>query len=116
MHTVAMGGSCLTPPPPWPTFSILPLNLIPRDARGIALHTVAWEQSGNPDGIPVVVIHGGPGVEANLPTGNTSTPRPSTSCNLTNGCGKSTPYAELEDNNTHASVGDIEASANASWN
>ena len=26
-----------------------------------ALHTIAWEQSGNPDGLPVVVIHGGPG-------------------------------------------------------
>ena len=25
------------------------------------LHTIAWEKSGNPDGIPVVVIHGGPG-------------------------------------------------------
>ena len=26
-----------------------------------AMHTLAWEQSGNPDGIPVVVIPGGPG-------------------------------------------------------
>ena len=26
-----------------------------------SLHTIAWEQSGNPNGIPVVVIHGGPG-------------------------------------------------------
>ena len=25
------------------------------------LHTIAWEQSGHPDGVPVVVIHGGPG-------------------------------------------------------
>ena len=25
------------------------------------LHTIAWERSGNPDGIPVIVIHGGPG-------------------------------------------------------
>jgi len=24
-------------------------------------HTIAWECSGNPDGIPVIVIHGGPG-------------------------------------------------------
>ncbi|MBT6844819.1 MAG: hypothetical protein HOA11_03595, partial [Euryarchaeota archaeon] len=22
------------------------------------LHTIAWEKSGNPDGIPVIVIHG----------------------------------------------------------
>ena len=25
------------------------------------LHTIAWERAGNPDGIPVIVIHGGPG-------------------------------------------------------
>ena len=25
------------------------------------LHTIAWERSGNPYGIPVIVIHGGPG-------------------------------------------------------
>ena len=25
------------------------------------LHTIAWEQSGNSSGIPVIVIHGGPG-------------------------------------------------------
>ena len=25
------------------------------------IHTIAWERSGNPDGIPVIVIHGGPG-------------------------------------------------------
>ena len=25
------------------------------------LHTIAWEKSGNSEGIPVVVIHGGPG-------------------------------------------------------
>ena len=24
-------------------------------------HTIAWECAGNPDGIPVIVIHGGPG-------------------------------------------------------
>ena len=25
------------------------------------LHTLYWEESGNPDGIPVVYVHGGPG-------------------------------------------------------
>jgi proline iminopeptidase len=24
-------------------------------------HTIYWEQSGNPDGVPVVFLHGGPG-------------------------------------------------------
>ena len=27
-------------------------------------HTIYWEQSGNPDGIPVLVLHGGPGAGA----------------------------------------------------
>ena len=27
------------------------------------MHTIAWERSGNPGGIPVIVIHGGPGGE-----------------------------------------------------
>ncbi len=27
-------------------------------------HTLYWEQSGNPDGIPIVVVHGGPGAGA----------------------------------------------------
>src|SRR3978361_265453 len=25
------------------------------------LHTLYWEESGNPDGVPVVYVHGGPG-------------------------------------------------------
>ena len=24
-------------------------------------HTIAWECAGNPEGVPVIVIHGGPG-------------------------------------------------------
>ena len=24
-------------------------------------HTLYWEQSGNPDGVPILVVHGGPG-------------------------------------------------------
>ena len=25
------------------------------------LHTIYWEEVGNPDGIPVIFLHGGPG-------------------------------------------------------
>lgn len=25
------------------------------------IHTIYWEQSGNPEGVPVVFLHGGPG-------------------------------------------------------
>jgi proline iminopeptidase len=29
-----------------------------------AIHTIYWEQSGNPDGVPILVVHGGPGAGA----------------------------------------------------
>jgi proline iminopeptidase len=28
------------------------------------IHTIYWEQSGNPDGVPILVVHGGPGAGA----------------------------------------------------
>lgn len=28
------------------------------------IHTIYWEQSGNPDGVPIVLLHGGPGAGA----------------------------------------------------
>ena len=74
-----------------------------------ALHTLYYEQSGNPNGKPVVFLHGGPG-------GGTS-PK----CRRffdpaiyrivlfdQRGCGKSTPHAELTDNTTWDLVADIE--------
>ena len=73
------------------------------------LHTVAWEMSGNPDGIPVVVLHGGPGGG-----GQPSYRRyfDSDAFNIVQfdqrGCGSSTPHAELTDNTTHHLVEDIE--------
>ena len=32
------------------------------------IHEMYWEQSGNPDGFPVVFLHGGPGAGANAPS------------------------------------------------
>lgn len=76
-------------------------------------HRIYYEQSGNPAGIPVVVLHGGPG-------GGTS---PNLRCYFNpdgyriilfdqRGCGKSTPHASedisLEDNTTWHLVADIE--------
>ena len=73
------------------------------------LHTIAWEKSGNPEGMPVLVIHGGPG------GGGQPSYRQYFDPNAYNiiqfdqrGCGKSTPHAELKDNTTQASVSDIE--------
>ncbi len=73
------------------------------------LHSIAWEQSGNPDGIPVLVVHGGPGGGAQPSYRQYFDP---TAFNIVQfsqrGCGQSTPYAELTDNTTQASVQDME--------
>lgn len=73
------------------------------------IHTIAWEKSGNPDGIPVVVIHGGPGGGGQPAYRQYFDPKTYNIIQFDQrGCGKSTPYAELTENNTQASVSDIE--------
>ena len=73
------------------------------------LHTIAWERSGNPDGIPVIVIHGGPGGGGQPSYRQYFDPAAFDIIQFDQrGCGQSTPHAELEDNNTQALVGDIE--------
>lgn len=73
------------------------------------LHTIAWEQSGNPDGIPVLVVHGGPGGGAQPSYRQYFDPKAFNIVQFSQrGCGQSTPYAELTDNTTHASVHDME--------
>uniref|UniRef100_A0A803MC62 Proline iminopeptidase n=1 Tax=Chenopodium quinoa TaxID=63459 RepID=A0A803MC62_CHEQI len=73
------------------------------------IHTIYWEQSGNPNGHPVVFLHGGPG-------GGTS---PSNRKFFDpefyriilfdqRGAGKSTPHACLEENTTWDLIADIE--------
>ncbi len=72
-------------------------------------HTLYVEESGNPNGIPVVFVHGGPG-------GGTS-PRARSFFDPhryriilfdQRGCGKSTPYASLTANTTGDLVADME--------
>lgn len=72
-------------------------------------HQVYWELCGNPNGKPVVFLHGGPG------GGCTPTQRrlfdPDKYRILLfdqRGCGRSTPYASLEANTTWHLVADIE--------
>ena len=72
-------------------------------------HRLYWELSGNPDGKPVIFLHGGPG--------GGSSPEHRRQFNPDKykilvfdqrGCGKSTPYASLEANTTWHLVDDIE--------
>ncbi len=74
-----------------------------------ALHTIAYEQSGNPQGKPVVVLHGGPGGGAAPFYRQYFNPDKWRIVMFDQrGCGKSTPYAELQENTTWDLVADIE--------
>ena len=73
------------------------------------LHTLYYEQSGNPRGKPVVFLHGGPGGGTNGKVRRFFDPaRYRIVLFDQRGCGKSTPHAELVDNTTWDLVADIE--------
>ena len=73
------------------------------------IHEIYYELSGNPDGIPVFVIHGGPGGACSPKMRQFFNPQKYLIVlHDQRGCGKSMPNAELKDNNTQALVEDIE--------
>jgi proline iminopeptidase len=73
------------------------------------LHTLYIEEVGNPNGKPVIFLHGGPGGGINAIYRQFFDPdRWRVILFDQRGCGKSTPYAELQDNNTWELVNDIE--------
>ncbi len=74
------------------------------------LHNMYWEQSGHPEGLPVIFLHGGPGA------GATAVHRRFFDPNYyriviydQRGAGRSTPRGELTNNTTADLIGDIES-------
>ncbi|HEX4762080.1 MAG TPA: prolyl aminopeptidase [Sphingomicrobium sp.] len=72
-------------------------------------HRLYWELCGNPDGKPVVFLHGGPGGGSSPDHRRQFNPEKYKILVFDQrGCGKSTPYASLEANTTWHLVDDIE--------
>jgi proline iminopeptidase len=72
-------------------------------------HSLYWELCGNPDGKPVVFLHGGPGGASSPDHRRQFDPDKYKILVFDQrGCGKSTPFASLENNTTWDLVEDIE--------
>jgi proline iminopeptidase len=70
-------------------------------------HTLYWEQCGNPDGKPVVMLHGGPGAGCNDKMRRFHDPAKYRIVLFDQrGAGRSTPHADLTDNTTWTLVDD----------
>ena len=73
------------------------------------LHTIHYEESGNPNGKPVIFLHGGPGGGIAPMYRQYFDPEQWRVVIFDQrGCGQSTPYAELQENTTWDLVADIE--------
>lgn len=73
------------------------------------LHTLYWEECGNPDGLPVLFLHGGPGSGTSAQQRRFFDPRHYRIILFDQrGAGKSKPYAELRNNTTPHLIHDIE--------
>lgn len=72
-------------------------------------HHVYWQTQGNPDGVPIVLVHGGPG--SGMSSSKPSLLNPEHYYIISvdqRGCGQSTPSACLEHNTTQHLVADME--------
>lgn len=73
------------------------------------LHTIYYEVYGNPNGKPVLFVHGGPGGGTNSTQARYFDPAAYRIILVDQrGCGRSTPFAELRENTTYDSVKDFE--------
>lgn len=74
-----------------------------------AIHRIYWEESGNPDGLPVIFLHGGPGAGASAACRGFFDPEYFRIIIIDQrGSGRSLPYACIEENTTWDLVADIE--------
>lgn len=74
-----------------------------------ALHTIYWEEVGNPNGIPVLFLHGGPGAGLSPAHRRFFDPLQYRVILFDQrGAGKSTPLGECRDNTTQLLISDIE--------
>ena len=72
-------------------------------------HTLYWERCGTPGGKPAVFLHGGPGSGCSPKQRQQFDPKKYDVLLFDQrGCGRSTPFASLEDNTTWHLVADIE--------
>jgi proline iminopeptidase len=87
-------------------------SLEPRRTGRLAvseLHELYWEESGHPDGLPVVALHGGPGGGSSPEMRRFFDPKRYRIILFDQrGCGRSTPHSELRENTTWDLVRDIE--------
>ncbi|MCD8563252.1 MAG: prolyl aminopeptidase [Alphaproteobacteria bacterium] len=95
-----------------PSMDLFPL-LTPYSSGFLAVdatHNLYWEQSGNPDGVPVVLVHGGPGAGA-TPTHRRFFDPDHYRIIIFDqrGAGRSTPLGSLENNTTEHLISDMEA-------
>ena len=74
------------------------------------LHTIHYEAAGNPDGLPVLFVHGGPGGGIEPVYRRYFHPGKYRIILVDQrGSGRSTPHAELKENNTQNLIADMEA-------
>lgn len=73
------------------------------------IHTMYWEESGNPSGVPVVFLHGGPGAGATAAHRRFFDPAYYRIVIYDQrGSGRSTPLGEIQDNTTPHLISDLE--------
>ncbi len=74
------------------------------------LHELYLDEAGNPAGIPVLFVHGGPGGACDSSSRRFYDPAVFRIITFDQrGCGRSTPHGELKDNTTQDLIADIEA-------